>query len=49
MRDDFTQFSRIYQCFQTLTHPALMQRRQFYRSNDASLCSKGKKVKINTF
>ncbi|CDN13483.1 hypothetical protein RintRC_7662 [Richelia intracellularis] len=26
MRDDFTKFSRIYQWFQTLIHPALMQR-----------------------
>ena len=25
--DDFTKFSRIYQWFQTLIHPALMQRR----------------------
>ncbi|CDN12430.1 MAG: hypothetical protein HRU34_11245 [Richelia sp.] len=24
--DDFTKFSTIYQCFQTLIHPALMQR-----------------------
>ncbi|CDN11716.1 Transposase, IS4 [Richelia intracellularis] len=24
--DDFTKFSRIYQWFQTLIHPALMQR-----------------------
>ncbi|NRB08492.1 MAG: hypothetical protein HRU34_15950 [Richelia sp.] len=24
--DDFTKFSRIYQCFQMLIHPALMQR-----------------------
>ncbi|CDN15851.1 hypothetical protein RintRC_7046 [Richelia intracellularis] len=27
MRDDFTKFSRISQWFQTLIHPALMQRR----------------------
>ncbi|NRB08516.1 MAG: hypothetical protein HRU34_16095 [Richelia sp.] len=26
MRDDFTKFSTIYQWFQTLIHPALMQR-----------------------
>ncbi|CDN13649.1 hypothetical protein RintRC_5059 [Richelia intracellularis] len=25
MRDDFTKFSTIYQWFQTLIHPALMQ------------------------
>ncbi|CDN12840.1 hypothetical protein RintRC_5449 [Richelia intracellularis] len=24
--DDFSKFSTIYQCFQTLIHPALMQR-----------------------
>ncbi|NRB08751.1 MAG: hypothetical protein HRU34_17530 [Richelia sp.] len=24
--DDFTKISKIYQCFQTLIHPALMQR-----------------------
>ncbi|CDN11861.1 hypothetical protein RintRC_0246 [Richelia intracellularis] len=29
MRDDFTKFSTIYQWFQTLIHPALMQRRNF--------------------
>ncbi|CDN15249.1 hypothetical protein RintRC_0303 [Richelia intracellularis] len=34
MRDDFTKFSTIYQCFQTLIHPALMQRRNY-------LCSYG--------
>ncbi|CDN13076.1 hypothetical protein RintRC_6567 [Richelia intracellularis] len=38
MRDDFTQFSTIYQWFQTLIHPALMQRRlrlcpRVHRSN----------------
>ncbi|CDN13823.1 hypothetical protein RintRC_0986 [Richelia intracellularis] len=27
MRDDFTKFSTIFQWFQTLIHPALMQRR----------------------
>ena len=30
MRDHFTKFSRIYQWFQTLIHPALIQRRFFY-------------------
>ena len=28
MRDDFTKFSTIYQWFQTLIYPALMQRPQ---------------------
>ncbi|NRB07323.1 MAG: hypothetical protein HRU34_08750 [Richelia sp.] len=28
--DDFTKFSTIYQWFQSLIHPALMQRRKFY-------------------
>ena len=28
--DDFTKFSTISQCFQTLIHPPLMQRRLFY-------------------
>ncbi|CDN13199.1 MAG: hypothetical protein HRU34_02365 [Richelia sp.] len=29
MRDDFTKFSTISQCFKTLIHPALMQRPEF--------------------
>ncbi|CDN11632.1 hypothetical protein RintRC_3962 [Richelia intracellularis] len=32
--DDFTKFSRIDQWFQTLIHPALMQRRIFRRSEN---------------
>ncbi|CDN10234.1 hypothetical protein RintRC_7642 [Richelia intracellularis] len=31
--DDFTQFSTIYQWFQRLIHPALMQRRIFIKSS----------------
>ncbi|CDN13990.1 MAG: hypothetical protein HRU34_17365 [Richelia sp.] len=38
MRDDFTKFSRIYQWFQTLIHPALMQRHKF-KLNEASTWS----------
>ncbi|CDN13515.1 MAG: hypothetical protein HRU34_22510 [Richelia sp.] len=30
MRDDFTKFSTIYQCFQTLIHTGLMQRRKYF-------------------
>ncbi|CDN13503.1 O-methyltransferase family protein [C1] [Richelia intracellularis] len=37
MRDDFTKFSTISQWFQTLIHPALMQRRKLFFS--ISKCS----------
>ncbi|CDN16381.1 hypothetical protein RintRC_2173 [Richelia intracellularis] len=33
MRDDFTKFSTISQWFQTLIHPALMQRPVLNRNN----------------
>ncbi|CDN17261.1 hypothetical protein RintRC_2222 [Richelia intracellularis] len=31
--DDFTKFSTIYQWFQTLIHPALMQRHRYFSLN----------------
>ncbi|NRB07397.1 MAG: hypothetical protein HRU34_09210 [Richelia sp.] len=45
MRDDFTQFSTIYQWFQTLIHPALMQRRNCSNSGFSSELIKIKVVK----
>ncbi|CDN12556.1 hypothetical protein RintRC_4645 [Richelia intracellularis] len=38
--DDFTKFLRIYQWFQTLIHPGLMQRPQMLsESNQRTICS----------
>ncbi|NRB07886.1 MAG: hypothetical protein HRU34_12225 [Richelia sp.] len=36
--DDFTKFSTISQCFQTLIHPALMQRHKTFAQSQCCLC-----------